>query len=118
VVDGLIDELDPGPLGLMASTVPSPAYRPAGLLKIYLYSYLNVFNPVGALSVRRNATLHFCDWLVAFKTLLPISPKTTAQPFVASNLSLRWYASNLSSTQIVTTVVRFAPAVSRFLVKG
>lgn len=60
VVDAFVDALDLNALGFEAvdrGAGDRPAYRPAALLKIYIYGYLNRIqsSAVGAWSAKRNA---------------------------------------------------------------
>jgi transposase len=63
VVDVFVDELDLRKLGFEGvdpAATGRPAYCPEVLLKIYMYGYPIVFNPVDVLSERRNETLNSC----------------------------------------------------------
>lgn len=58
-MDAFVDQLDLRGLGLVGvdpKTTGRPSYYPAVLLKLYIYGYLNGFNPVAALNEKHRGT--------------------------------------------------------------
>ena len=93
VVDVFVDELDLVNLGfegVIPADTGRPAYHPAILLKIYIYSYLNRLQSSRRLEreARRNVELMWLTGrLMADSRPSPTSEKTTARPSEESAVS-------------------------------
>jgi transposase len=85
VVDVFVDEFESGALGFEGvdpAAMGRPAYHPAVLLKIYIYSYINRIQSSRRLEreAERNVELM---WLID-RLAPPTFARTTVRPFTAS----------------------------------